>query len=150
MTRLAFTSPSCRAGFDPVQDLIPRGKHSLKADTPSALGERRSALQVWERKRFAAVATICCSQQREHRLVLHDRQELTLTRRPTFGRKVECEEPDLANKSFHRGLLLSGRAIARSRCAFSSLVHLRPGRVKKFRLAPGKHGSPDDLFKIAR
>jgi hypothetical protein len=96
------------AGFDPAQGLIPGRKPSFEADTPGALGERHSALQVWEPKGFPAVAAICCSQQREQRLVLPDRQELTLTRRPTFRRKVECEEPDLANISFHRGLLLFG------------------------------------------
>src|SRR5205085_1281275 len=45
-----------------------------------------------------AIAAIRRSQQREERLVLVDRQELAVAKRPAARRKVERDEPDLGKE----------------------------------------------------
>src|SRR5271167_675332 len=76
---------------------------------------RQLGLQVRKREIDPSVAAILGAKQREQGLVLVDRQELAVTKRPAFWREVEAHHGDLAEKwSTHRSSSLDPRALPAS------------------------------------
>src|ERR1700704_5136930 len=59
-------------------------------------------LHVRECKVRFTVAAVGSAKQREKRGVLRNRQELTVAKRPSFGRKIERENADFSNKWIHK------------------------------------------------
>jgi len=68
---------------------------------------RGSASQIRQREGGSPVATVHRAQQRKQRLILVDRQQLTVAGRPTPGRIAKAEGPDLADERFTHELASS-------------------------------------------
>src|SRR4051794_38473998 len=67
--------------------------------------DRQAALEVRQRKVRLPVAAEGRAEQREQRLVLIDRQELTVRQRPSLRREDEAHNPDLGQERLgHRDL----------------------------------------------
>jgi hypothetical protein len=60
--------------------------------------DRRSALEVRQRKISLPVTAIGCSQDRKQRLILVDGQQLTIAKRPTPGGEVPRYHFDFTDK----------------------------------------------------
>jgi hypothetical protein len=56
--------------------------------------KRDFRLEIGKGEGLDAVAAVGCPQQGEQRLVLVDGQELSVAKRPAFGREVEREDAD--------------------------------------------------------
>src|SRR2546421_12181675 len=66
----------------------------------------RHSLQVWQPKIHAPVTPKRRAQQTKQRLVLINRQELTVTQRPALRRETETEDSDFREKWFCHDFLL--------------------------------------------
>src|SRR5438105_13508622 len=76
----------------------------LTQGMPVAHMHRSSSLEIGQTERHSPIAPIGSSKQREERLVLIDGQQLAITERPPFGREIETDDLDFAQKWFrHRG-----------------------------------------------
>ena len=75
----------------------------LAEDMAVADMHRHASLQIGQREVGLAVAAIGRAQQREQRLVLVDRHQLTVAERPTLGRKIEGHDLDLGEKRLGHG-----------------------------------------------
>src|SRR5260370_41196436 len=62
---------------------------------------RRIALHIRQRKSRFAVTTVGRPEQREKSGVLAERQELPVTKRPAFWRKIERKDSDFSDKWIH-------------------------------------------------
>lgn len=80
--------------------------------------DRQSGLQIGQRESGLAVAAIGGAKQREQRLILDDRQELTVAQRPAPRREVAAKHADLAKKWFTHPTALS----ILIRCALRSVA----------------------------
>src|ERR1035437_9463970 len=67
---------------------------------------RDISLKVGKAESARPVAAVVRAEQGEHRRVLRDRQELTVTRGPPDGWEIEAEDPDLRNERGCHGALL--------------------------------------------
>src|SRR6266576_348847 len=61
---------------------------------------RRSTLQVRQRKSGLAIPAISRAEQGKERLVLVDRQQLSIAQRPAFRRELETHDSDFAQEGF--------------------------------------------------
>jgi hypothetical protein len=85
--RDGYSSGTTRLSFDKIAE--PRSLAHL---------DRHGALEVRQRKVGRAVAAKGCSQEGEQGGILADRQDLTVTKRPARGGKIEGKDLDLADK----------------------------------------------------
>jgi hypothetical protein len=60
-----------------------------------------AASEVRELKRRPAVTAINCSEEREQRRILRNRQQLPTAKSPPSRREVEAKHLNLSNKRFH-------------------------------------------------
>jgi hypothetical protein len=86
----------------------------LAQDNAIANVHRRAASEVGQGKVNPAIASVRRSQEREKRLVLIDRQQLSVAQRPAFRGEDEREHPNFSEKWFSHMFL--GLAAVRVRC----------------------------------
>ena len=59
--------------------------------------------KVRQAESFLTVAAVGRAEERKERLVLTDRQRLTVAESPAFGREVETHDPDFGKEWFSHG-----------------------------------------------
>src|SRR5262249_60314939 len=84
-----------------------------KARTLSRM-HRRVALHVGEGEVGFAISPVRRAEQGKERSVLREGQDLPIAERPTLGREVEREDPDLGHERVHAVLLRSGSGKSRT------------------------------------
>src|SRR4051812_7085841 len=60
--------------------------------------DRHLPPQVWQGERGLPVASVGCTEQREQRLVLIDRQKLSVAQRPAFRWEIERDNLDFGKE----------------------------------------------------
>ena len=72
----------------------------LAPDKALALMKRSISLEIWQREVGLAIPAVGRAQQREERLVLVDRQLLSVAERPALRGEVEAHDFDFAKEWF--------------------------------------------------
>src|SRR5438105_9038713 len=67
--------------------------------------DRHVPAQVWQREVYTPIAPESRAEKREERLILVDRQELSVAHRPTFRREAEAHDSDFGKEWFSHGKL---------------------------------------------
>ncbi len=76
---------------------------------------RRAGAEVGQGEVHAAVAAVGRAEQREQRLVLVDRQQLSVAHRPALRGEAEGHDPDLGEEGLGHRVVVLGRSLTTGR-----------------------------------
>src|ERR1035438_6351518 len=92
--RPKVSTPTATEGPASLAPAVPAG---LAQNDAVADMHRHAPLQIRQSEVSLSIAAIGRAENRKQRLILVDRQQLAIAKRPALGREVERENPDFAN-----------------------------------------------------